>query len=215
VRCTPGVRRVELQRYRAYRAHMNKTQLVDALAERLGDRRTAAAAVDGLLETIVDSVRAGESVSLTGFGVFEGRARAARTARNPRTGDAVDVPATTVPAFRPGTSFRNAVADGAAPAPGSAVDTGAPKVKKAASDASFSAPSGKAGGTADVEAGVEAAAEPAGEADKAASGKNGKNGKDGKDGKKSKAGKNGKDAKSAKASDQDKKSKKAKAKGKK
>jgi DNA-binding protein HU-beta len=88
---------------------MNKTQLVDALAERLGDRRTAAAAVEGLLATIVDKVRSGETVTLTGFGVFEGRARAARTARNPRTGAAVTVPATTVPAFRPGAGFRAAV----------------------------------------------------------------------------------------------------------
>src|SRR5918996_3444299 len=96
---------------------MNKTQLVDALADRLGDRRTAAAAVEGLLETIVDRVRSGETVTLTGFGVFEGRARVARTARNPRTGEAVDVPATTVPAFRPGASFRSAVGGGAAPAP--------------------------------------------------------------------------------------------------
>ena len=92
-----------------YRERMNKTQLVDALADRLGDRRTAAAAVEGLLETIVDRVRSGETVTLTGFGVFESRARAARTARNPRTGVAVDVPATTVPAFRPGTGFRAAV----------------------------------------------------------------------------------------------------------
>jgi DNA-binding protein HU-beta len=88
---------------------MNKTQLVDVLAERLGDRRTAAGAVDGLLETIVDAVRSGDSVSLTGFGVFTSRARAARVARNPRTGEAVNVPATTVPAFRPGMAFRTAV----------------------------------------------------------------------------------------------------------
>jgi DNA-binding protein HU-beta len=88
---------------------MNKTQLVDALAERLGDRRTAAAAVEGLLETIVEKVRSGETVTLTGFGVFESRARAARVARNPRTGATVEVPATTVPAFRPGTGFRTAV----------------------------------------------------------------------------------------------------------
>ncbi|WP_219416311.1 HU family DNA-binding protein, partial [Pseudonocardia nigra] len=91
---------------------MNKTQLVDALAARIGDRRTAASAVDGLLETIVDTVRSGDSVSLTGFGVFEPRARAARRARNPRTGEAVEVPATTVPAFRPGAGFRAAVGDG-------------------------------------------------------------------------------------------------------
>jgi DNA-binding protein HU-beta len=88
---------------------MNKTQLVDVLAERLGDRRTAAGAVDGLLETIVDAVRSGDSVTLTGFGVFTSRARAARVARNPRTGETVDVPATTVPAFRPGAAFRTAV----------------------------------------------------------------------------------------------------------
>src|SRR4051812_30484259 len=98
-----------------YRALMNKSQLVDALAERLGDRRAAATAVDAVLQIVVDTVRSGDSVSLAGFGVFESRARAARTGRNPRTGEAVDVPATTVPAFRPGTGFRNAVAGDAAP----------------------------------------------------------------------------------------------------
>jgi DNA-binding protein HU-beta len=90
---------------------MNKSQLIDALAARLGDRRTAASAVDGLLSTIVETVKSGESVSLTGFGVFEARARAARVGRNPRTGQTVAVPAATVPAFRPGTGFRTAVGD--------------------------------------------------------------------------------------------------------
>ena len=89
---------------------MNKSQLVDALAERMGDRRTAASAVDALFQIVVDTVRSGDSVSIAGFGVFESRARAARTGRNPRTGEAVAVPATTVPAFRPGTGFRTAVA---------------------------------------------------------------------------------------------------------
>jgi len=94
---------------------MNKSQLVDALADRLGDRKTAATAVDALLQIVVDTVRSGDPVSLAGFGVFESRARAARTGRNPRTGESVAVPATTVPAFRPGTGFRNAVAgDGTA-----------------------------------------------------------------------------------------------------
>ncbi|MEN3301009.1 HU family DNA-binding protein [Pseudonocardia sp.] len=88
---------------------MNKTQLVDALAARLGDRRTASSAVDGLLEIIIDTVGSGSSVTLTGFGVFEPRARAARVARNPRTGETVPVPATTVPAFRPGTAFKATV----------------------------------------------------------------------------------------------------------
>lgn len=96
---------------------MNKSQLVDALADRLGDRKTAATAVDALLQIVVDTVRSGDSVSLAGFGVFESRARAARTGRNPRTGESVVVPATTVPAFRPGTGFRNAIAgDGTRPA---------------------------------------------------------------------------------------------------
>ncbi|GAA4873649.1 HU family DNA-binding protein [Pseudonocardia benzenivorans] len=102
---------------------MNKTQLVDALAARLGDRRTAASAVDGVLSIIVDTVGSGGSVSLTGFGVFEARARAARVARNPRTGDTVAVPPTVVPSFRPGIAFKatvsgnGAAAEGARPAP--------------------------------------------------------------------------------------------------
>jgi DNA-binding protein HU-beta len=97
---------------------MNKSQLIDALAARLGDRRTAASAVDGLLSTIVETVKSGESVSLTGFGVFEARARAARVGRNPRTGQTVAVPAATVPAFRPGIGFKAAVgAVPSAPAP--------------------------------------------------------------------------------------------------
>jgi DNA-binding protein HU-beta len=96
---------------------MNKTQLVDALAARLGDRRNAATAVDGLLETIVETVGSGDSVSLPGFGVFTARPRAARRARNPRTGETVDVPATTVPAFRPGLAFRSAVSGAPVPSP--------------------------------------------------------------------------------------------------
>ena len=99
---------------------MNKSQLIDALAARLGDRRTAASAVDGLLSTIVETVKAGESVSLTGFGVFEAMARAARVGRNPRTGQTVAVPAATVPAFRPGTGFKTAVGGDASAPPAAA-----------------------------------------------------------------------------------------------
>lgn len=96
---------------------MNKTQLVEALAEKLGDKRTAASAVDGVLDIITETVGSGGSVTLTGFGVFEARARAARVARNPRTGETVPVPATTVPAFRPGTAFKSTVSGGGAAAP--------------------------------------------------------------------------------------------------
>jgi DNA-binding protein HU-beta len=88
---------------------MNKTQLIDALAERLGDKKVAAAAVAGLVDVVVRAVNAGDRVTITGFGVFEKRARAARTARNPRTGEAVIIQQTDVPAFRPGTLFREVV----------------------------------------------------------------------------------------------------------
>ncbi|MGB8993930.1 MAG: HU family DNA-binding protein [Pseudonocardiaceae bacterium] len=70
---------------------MNKAQLIDALAERLGDKKVAAAAVAGLVDIVVQSVTAGGKVTITGFGVFEKRARAARTARNPLTGAAVAI----------------------------------------------------------------------------------------------------------------------------
>lgn len=88
----------------------NKTQLVDALSEKLGDRRIAAEAVDTLFDFIIREVDKGQRVTITGFGSFEPRERAARTARNPRTGDVVQVPKTTVPAFRAGTLFRDVVA---------------------------------------------------------------------------------------------------------
>jgi DNA-binding protein HU-beta len=88
---------------------VNKAQLVDALAQRLGDKRTAGAAVDSLLDVIVRTVQKGEKVNIAGFGVFEKRARAARMARNPRTGEAVRVRKTNVPAFRAGSTFKDVI----------------------------------------------------------------------------------------------------------
>ena len=93
---------------------MNKQQLIDAVGERLGDRRTAATAVDAVLDTLTTSLAEGERVALFGFGVFEKVDRAARTARNPATGGTVDVPATSVPRFRPGQALKDAV-NGRAP----------------------------------------------------------------------------------------------------
>jgi DNA-binding protein HU-beta len=88
---------------------VNKTQLIDALAERLGDKKIAAAAIAELVDVVVRTVNGGDKVTITGFGVFEKRARAARVARNPRTGQSVKVKKTNVPAFRPGTLFREVV----------------------------------------------------------------------------------------------------------
>lgn len=105
---------------------MNKAELIDVLTERLGsDRRQATAAVEHFVDTIVRAVHKGESVTITGFGVFEQRRRAARVARNPRTGETVKVKPTSVPAFRPGAQFK-AVVSGAQrlPSEGPAVKRG-------------------------------------------------------------------------------------------
>ncbi|AXK88369.1 HU family DNA-binding protein [Nocardia farcinica] len=90
---------------------MNKAELIDVLTEKLGtDRRTATAAVEHVVDTIVRAVHKGQSVTITGFGVFEQRKRAPRVARNPRTGETVKVKATSVPAFRPGAQFKAVIA---------------------------------------------------------------------------------------------------------
>ena len=104
---------------------MNKAELIDVLTEKLNtDRKTATAAVENVVDTIVRAVHRGDSVTITGFGVFEQRRRAARVARNPRTGETVRVKPTSVPAFRPGAQFK-AVVSGAAKLP-----AGGPAVKR-------------------------------------------------------------------------------------
>src|SRR5512139_780747 len=105
---------------------MNKAELIDVLTEKLKtDRRTATDAVENVVDTIVRAVHKGDSVTITGFGVFEQRRRAARVARNPRTGETVRVKPTSVPAFRPGAQFK-AVVSGAQrlPVEGPAVKRG-------------------------------------------------------------------------------------------
>lgn len=139
---------------------MNKAELIDVLTQKLGsDRRQVTAAVENVVDTIVRAVHKGDSVTITGFGVFEQRRRAARVARNPRTGETVKVKPTSVPAFRPGAQFK-AVVSGAQrlPAEGPAVKRGvgasaakkvakkapAKKATKAAKKAATKAPARKA-----------------------------------------------------------------------
>ncbi len=88
---------------------MNKAELIETLSKRLGDRKTATAALESVVEEIQRAVQKGERVAITGFGVFEKRIRNARTARNPRTGEAVKVKKTSVPAFRPGQGFKDVI----------------------------------------------------------------------------------------------------------
>ena len=90
---------------------MNKAELALALESKLGSRKLAHDALEAVLETIIREVARGGRVSITGFGTFQKVERGARTGRNPRTGQEVHIKKTTVPRFRPGTSFRAVVAD--------------------------------------------------------------------------------------------------------
>jgi DNA-binding protein HU-beta len=90
---------------------VNKAEFVDSIVEKTGwSRREAETAVKAVLDTVTDSVAGGEKVTLPGFGTFEKRERAARTARNPQTGEAIKVKKTSVPAFKAGTGFKSYVA---------------------------------------------------------------------------------------------------------
>jgi DNA-binding protein HU-beta len=88
---------------------VNKAQLVEAIADKVGGRQNAAEAVDAVLDAMVRAVVAGERVSVTGFGSFEKVDRPARYARNPQTGERVRVKKTSVPRFRAGQGFKDLV----------------------------------------------------------------------------------------------------------
>jgi DNA-binding protein HU-beta len=90
---------------------MNKRELIDAISDRLGDKKTATEALNAVLETIQSAVASGDKVAITGFGVFEKSDRPARTARNPATGAPINVAASSVPKFRPGADFKALVND--------------------------------------------------------------------------------------------------------
>ena len=117
---------------------MNKAELIEALAARLGDKRAASAALDAVLAEIQAAVTKGDRVAITGFGAFEKRVRGARTARNPRTGEAVKVKKTSVPAFRPGAGFKDMVASGKVPKATAAKKTTAKAAAKATATKSTS-----------------------------------------------------------------------------
>lgn len=88
---------------------MNKAQLVEAIADKVGGRQAAADAVDAVLDAIVRATVSGDRVSVTGFGSFEKVERPARYARNPQTGERVRVKKTSVPRFRAGQGFKDLV----------------------------------------------------------------------------------------------------------
>jgi DNA-binding protein HU-beta len=89
---------------------VNKNDLVDAVAERTGLAKSdAARAVEAVLGTVTESLQKGDQVALSGFGTFVVKARAARTGRNPRTGEAIAIPASRVPAFKAGKALKDAL----------------------------------------------------------------------------------------------------------
>ncbi|MBD3881729.1 HU family DNA-binding protein [Phormidium tenue FACHB-886] len=91
---------------------MNKGELVDAIASKTQtSKKDADAVLTATIDAIMEAVAAGEKVTLVGFGTFEPRQRAAREGRNPQTGKAIKIAATTVPAFSAGKLFKEKVAE--------------------------------------------------------------------------------------------------------
>ena len=89
---------------------MTKQDFVDAVADKAGmSKRDAGAAVDAVLDTITSTLKKGDAVTFTGFGKFSTSARAARMGVNPRTGERVQIQATTVPKFSAGSALKSAV----------------------------------------------------------------------------------------------------------
>jgi DNA-binding protein HU-beta len=90
---------------------MNKGELIDAIAAKADvTKKEADAIVTAMVETIVEAVSNGDKVTLVGFGSFEPRERQAREGRNPKTGEAMTIPATRIPAFSAGKVFKEKVA---------------------------------------------------------------------------------------------------------
>ncbi len=90
---------------------MNKAELINAVAEKAGlSKKDTEVAVNSLIEVITAALKKGDKVQLVGFGNFEVKARAARTGRNPKTKEPINIPASKVPAFKAGKALKDAVA---------------------------------------------------------------------------------------------------------
>ncbi len=87
---------------------MNKAQLVETLASEVNiTKADCERLIDSMVDTIKKTVKKGDDLTLVGFGTFTRSKRKARTGRNPQTGEAIKVPACTVPKFRPGKAFKD------------------------------------------------------------------------------------------------------------
>ena len=89
---------------------MNKADVIDAVAESADISKAAAGrAVDAITDVIANALKQGDSVTMVGFGTFSIRERAARTGRNPRTGEPIQIKASKLPVFKPGKGLKDAV----------------------------------------------------------------------------------------------------------
>ena len=89
---------------------MNKTELVSAIAESANlSKADATGALDGMVAAITEALKSGDQVTLIGFGSFSIKERAARTGRNPRTGDPIEIKASKIPSFKAGKVLKDAV----------------------------------------------------------------------------------------------------------
>ena len=89
---------------------MNKAELIEKIAEAADiSKATATHALDAVIESITRELQKGEPVTLVGFGTFTVRKRAARTGRNPRTGETLKIKAATIPGFKAGKALKDAV----------------------------------------------------------------------------------------------------------
>lgn len=89
---------------------MNKTELVAAMAEKAGiSKKDADAALNAFIESVITQLKDGDKVQIVGFGTFEARTRAARKGINPRTKEELDIAESTIPAFKAGKAFKDAL----------------------------------------------------------------------------------------------------------
>lgn len=89
---------------------MNKSELIDAIAEKGGlSKADAGKALDATIASVTEALKAGDTVTLVGFGTFGVKERAARTGRNPQTGATLEIKASKVPSFKAGKGLKDAV----------------------------------------------------------------------------------------------------------
>ncbi len=91
---------------------MNKTELISTVAEKTGlSKKDSDKAVNAAIDSIVEAMKAGEKVTLIGFGAFETKERAARVGRNPQTKETINIPASRIPVFKAGKALKDTIAE--------------------------------------------------------------------------------------------------------